>query len=253
MKRKGIKVAMVTGATTFALSVGLFGTYFVSQAQPDEYKVVESGIIKENEPQVVNLANVSKPKDLETNETPQRKNTEREIKYANSKTEEEWTALASGALMKYFNIDVSNLQSVYSVFPALEEYDMDESISVLFSENPDYINNATASFYNVIFAPQSGTVQEVYDIFSDTAGGKKVVANSVTLDEAQKMAEEFIIKKELATSENMEYIGAKTTSEGRIHVSFKIDDDKSISVGIDTYTNEIKSFFIRNLEYANAM
>ena len=224
MKRKGIKVAMVIGATAFALSVGILGTYFVSQAQPNDYKVVESGILKENEPQVVNLANVSKPKDLETdggiqnvtNETTnnvQKAAKEREMQYANSKIEEEWTALASDALKKYFNVDVSNLQSVFTAFPAME----------------------------------------VYDVFSDSAGGEKVLANSVTTDEAQKMAEEFIINKKLATSENMEYIGAKSTSEGRIHVSFKVDDDQSISVGIDTYTNEIKSFFIRNLEYANVM
>ena len=262
MKGKGIKVVAVTGVTAFALTAGIIGSHFVSKAQPNEYKVVESGVIKENEPQVVNLSNVVKTNGSETDggiqnieqgtqDNLQRVAGESEIQYAHSKTEDEWTALATDALNKYFDVDVSNLQSRFSALPAIEEYDIEESASVLFAENLDDITNAI--FYNVIFAPESGTVQEVYDVFSDTAGGKKVVAKSVTVDEAKDMAKEFIINKELAKEENMEYIGGKVTSEGRIHVSFKVDDNKSISVGIDTYTNEIKSFFIRDLEYANAM
>ncbi len=260
MKVNGMKVMMVTGVAAFVLTTGLIGTYFVSQAHPDEFTVVESGIINEKEPQLMNLSSIKNENSIENienssgdlSETYVSRNPDAsEIQYANAKTEDEWTTLAAEALNNFFDVDVSSLKSSYSVLPAIDKYDLKESISILFSENPDDVMNT--DFYSVIIDPQKGTVEEVYDIFSNTSGGTKVVETSVTVDEARKMAEEFITSKDLAKAENMEYIGGKVTSEGRIHVSFNVGNDTSISVGIDTYTNEIKSFFTRDLEYGKNM
>lgn len=241
---------MITGAVAFILIAGLIGTYFVRQAPPNGYKVLESGIISEKEPPVMNLEKGEGIQNV-TNETPSgniRRAGDKEIQYANKKTEEEWIALAAEALNKYFDVDTSNLTSVFTPLPANDQYDFEETVVVSVSDNPDDVYNG--NFYNVLFSAENGTIQEVYDIFSDTIGGKKEVATSVTVDEAKKMAEDFLINKELAKAENMEYIGGNITSEGRIHVAFNVDN-KSIIMGIDTYTNEIKSFYIRSLDYAN--
>lgn len=246
MKAKRIKVILVAGVSGFVLSTALIGSYFVSKAQTNEYKVLESGIIQESEPQVTKSNEVLMYDDIQTG------GTQSNDQNADSRTEDEWIDLATKALDNYFDLDVSNLDAMFSTIQGIEEHDIDGRVTVTFAENLDDIMNTP--FFTVILGLKSGTVQEAYDEFSDTIGGKKVVENSVTVDEAKKMAEEFIINKELAKAEDLEYIGGKVNvTESRIHVSFKIDDNKSLSVGIDTYTNEIKSFFIRSLDYANTM
>lgn len=268
-----VKAILVTGLV-LAISTGIVGFNVAGKTKPEEFKVLESGVVEEvdaneSDSEILSDQQVSRrerAKEQEKEamllcESNLRKEQEKVKQEAESKksegsssyfkTEEEWTALAAEALDEYFDVDVSNLKSSFVEFDADEKYGLEASIMVLFSENMDVESNAP--FYNVIFDPADGAVKEVYDTFSDTADGKKTADIPVTVEEAKKMAEEYIADKQLGKKENLEYIGGKQTSEGRIHVSFKIGGDKSISVGIDTYTNEIKSFFIRSVESAEVM
>ncbi len=228
------KTVLIAGAVLL-FGAGGMGYVMVSHAsQTEEFKVIESGAVVEpiqelnveDEPEVIPKEGTSEQKPLAESEDK--------------------ISIARDALMEYFGQDVSDLEGEIVEMPKADDYE--GSLMVIFYTNPD---DVTAPSYNVFFDPNDNfiSISEVYTNFRDCTGGKKIVGKSVTVDEAKVMAEEFIAEKKLVDAEDMEYIGGKVTSEGRIHVVFKIAADESITVGIDTYDNQIKSFFKRSLEY----
>lgn len=243
-----LKTVLIAGAILL-IGAGGIGYAMVSQAgQGKEFAVLESGIVEgvdkpvESDNQVINLT--EKTETIYRMESGDDRDSASDV--YNLHDNEDKVSIAKDALMEYFDTDVSNLQSEIVEMSRTDDYD--GSLMVIFFTNPgDY----SAPFYNVLFDPKDNfiSIKEVYIEFRDSSGGGKIVEKSVTVDEAKVMAEEFIKEKELADTEKMELIGGKVTSEGRIHVTYKIGEDETITVGIDLYDNQIKSFFKNSLEY----
>lgn len=236
---------ILIGAMMSLMLGGIIGSKNVS--------ISRTGIVKENTPMLTTKYNANLTKKNQTKKSTNKKKSSKLVgaqKEVNKLSEDElWEKKASEVLKKYFDIDTSDTKPDIRYYPAEKDhynrlgYSCDE-VMVLF-----YLNNSD-NFYNVIFDQETGEILDAYDNFSDCYLTQPEVEVPVGLEESKKMAKNFILEKELGEEGKLEYIGGRITSEGRIHVAYKLNEEVAIMVGIDTFSNKIRSFYKLSIENA---